>query len=52
MNDSNSLAQASRLYEQHKVVIDKKNFESWAEGSKCYEQLWVVVDENDSRSSA
>ena len=49
MNDSNSLAQASRLYEQHKVVIDKKNFESWAEGSKCYAQLKVVDDIKDFR---
>ena len=36
MNDSNSSAQTSRFYEQHKVVVDKKNSNSWAQGSECY----------------
>ena len=36
MNDFGSLAQASRFYEQHRVVVDKKDSKSWAQGSKRY----------------
>ena len=49
MNDSNSSTRASRFYEQHRVVVDKKDFKSWTKGSKCYAQLKVVDDIKDSR---
>ena len=49
MNDSSSWDQASRFYEQLKVVIDKKDYELWAYGSKCYAQLKTIDDKKDSK---
>ena len=50
INDSESLAQGSRYYEQLKIGLDMNDFGSWAHDSKCYEQLKSVSDLNYSRS--
>ena len=50
MKDSGSWAQASKLYEQLKVMVDMKETESWVQGSRSYAQLKVVDDMKDTRS--
>ena len=37
MNDSGSWSQASRYYDEVKVIIDLKDSSSSAQGSRCYE---------------
>ena len=41
MNDSEFCAQASRYYDQLKIMIDLKDFESSTQGSRCYEEIRV-----------
>ena len=41
MNDSGFSPQASRYYDNLKVVVDLKDFGSSAQGFRCYEQLRV-----------
>ena len=41
MNDSEFCAQASRYYDQLKIVIDLKDFESSTQGSRCYKEIRV-----------
>ena len=38
---------ATKFYEQIRVMVDMKGFESWAQGSRSYEKLKVVDDMND-----
>ena len=47
-----SCAQASRFYEQLRVVDDMNDSRSWAQGSRCYEKLRVMVDMNNLGSLA
>ena len=52
MNDSKSLAQAFRCYEQLRAIDDMSHFLSSVQGFRCYAQLWVMVDMNKSGSWA
>ena len=50
MNDFESGTQASRCYEQLRVVVDMSKSRSLAQSSRCYEELLVVIDMKDYRS--
>ena len=43
MNDSNSAAQASRFYEQHRVVVDNKDSKSGAEDFNAIHRLGLLM---------
>ena len=50
MNDSESWAQAFRLYEQLRVVVDMKDSNLWAQGYRCYAQHKAINEMENSNS--